>query len=75
LGQDRPFELLKIATGLDAEILDQPTPSDAIVLKRVRLATRAVERDHQLRDEALAHGMFVNERLQLPDQPRVLIQR
>ena len=75
LGQDRSFELLELATGLEPELVDQPTPRDAVALERVGLATRSVQREHQLTDKALAQGMLVHERLELPDQPCVLAQR
>ena len=42
LGQNRSLELLKLATGLEPELVDQPTPGDAIALKRVGLAPRSV---------------------------------
>ena len=75
LGQDGSFELLQLAAGLEAKLLDQPTPRDAIALQRVGLAPRSVQREHQLSDEPLAHGMLVHEPFQLPDQPPVLAQR
>ena len=75
LGQDRSLELLKLATGLEPELVDQPTPGDAIALKRVGLAPRSVQRDHQLTDQALARRVLAHQRLELPDQPCVLAER
>ena len=68
----RAFELLKLATGFKPKLLDQPTPRDAIALKRVGLAPRSVQREHQLANEPLARRMLANQRLELSRQPRVL---
>ena len=75
MGQDRSFEPLEIAAGFEPKLLDQPTPGAAVALKRIGMATRAVQREHQLTDEALAQGMLVDERLELSDQPGVLAER
>jgi hypothetical protein len=65
LRQDRAFELLKIAGGLEPKLLDQPMSGVAVALERVGLAARPVEREHQLTDEALAQRMLADERLEL----------
>ena len=75
LGQDRSLELLKLASGLEPEFVDQLTPGDAVALKRLGLAPRSVQRDHQLTDQALARRMLAHQRLELPHQPCVLAER
>jgi hypothetical protein len=75
LGEDRSFESLKLAARLEPKLVDQPTPSEPIALERVGLATRSVEREHQLTDQRLARGMLVDERLELADQLSVLAER
>src|SRR5207237_6794589 len=48
LTQDRPVQLLEPGTRVDAESLDEDAPPLLEGLERLRLATRPVERAHQL---------------------------
>ena len=48
LAEDRFVEVAQFAPGLDAELLHQKLTPGAVRLERLGLATRAVEREHQL---------------------------
>ena len=74
LPQDRPLELLQRRAGLDAELLDEQRPAVAVTRERLGLAAAAVERDHELAARPLAQGLFLDERLELGDEPGVLSQ-
>ena len=63
--EDRPLELLKWLTRLEAELVEECPASILILLERFRLAARPVEGDHQLCSEPLTKGMALHERSQL----------
>ena len=50
-------------------------PRGAVGLQRVRLAAVAVEREHELAAQPLAHRMLAHERLQLSDHARMVAER
>ena len=68
LAQDCLLELTQLARGIDPELVHERTPSVLIDLERLRLPTRAVEREHQLCTQPLAQRMLANERLQLANE-------
>ena len=70
LGEYRPLELAQTLAGLDAELLDQRPARVLVGLQRVGLAVGAVEREHQLRPQALAVGVLGDQRLELARPPR-----
>ena len=67
-GGGSPARALQGGARLDAELLDEETPRLAIDLERLCLATRAVERQHELRAQPFAEGVLANERLELADE-------
>ena len=50
--------------------MDEEPPRVAIEIERLGLATRAVQRQHELGPERLAERMLTDERLQLADELR-----
>ncbi len=65
LAEDRLLELLEAGAGLDPELVEEGRARRPVRVERLGLATRAVEREHQLRSERLAQRMLGDERLQL----------
>ena len=61
--------------GLDPELLDEPAPPGGERLQRLRLAPRAVQREHQLAAQALAQRMLDDQRLELGNHLAVLTGR
>ena len=68
VAQDRRVELAQLGARLDADLPDERRPRVAVRLERVGLAAAAVERQQQLRAQALAQRMLGDERLELRDQ-------
>ena len=68
MGEDRRLELLQLAAGIEAEVLDQRAAHAAERVERVGLAPGAVERTHQLRVQPLAVRVLGRERLELTDE-------
>ena len=66
--EDRRLELLQLAAGIEAEVLDQGAAHAAERVERVGLAPGAVERAHQLRVQPLAVGVLGRQRLELADE-------
>ncbi len=69
--QDCPFELSKRAAGLDPELIDERAPGRVVRLESFGLSARAVEREHQLRSNALAQRVLGDEGLQFADETGV----
>jgi hypothetical protein len=66
--QDRPLELLQRPPRLESELLDEGVAALAIDVERLGLATRPVEREHQLSPEAFSKRLLSHEQLQLGDE-------
>ena len=62
------LEALQLAARLEAELLDQRVAGAAVGVERVGLAAGAIEREHQLRVEALAVAVLGGQRLELGDE-------
>jgi hypothetical protein len=75
LPQDGLLEVLKLAGRLQAELLGERASRVPVARKRVGLTTRAVQREHELRAQALAGGVLPGERLELRDQSGVAAKR
>ena len=75
LAEDRGLELAELRAGIDAELLDEGLARGAVGGERVRLAARAVEREHELRARALAQRLGLDERLELGDELGVTAER
>ncbi len=65
--EDPALEAAQALARLDAEFLGERHPAPLVGAQRLRLAVRAVQRQHQLGGEALAVGMLRPEHLQLAD--------
>ena len=65
LTDDLPREALKLLARPEAEIVFQVAPRPLVDLECLYVATRAIERDHELRDEALAIRRFLDQPAQL----------
>ena len=68
LREDRPLELPQRLARLDPELVDERLARALIDRERVRLPAGAVERQHQLSPEPLAHGLLDDEALELRDE-------
>ena len=64
LALEMPERLARLEPELGGEVL----PAVLVRLQRLRLATRAVQRQHELTAEALAERVALDERLELADQ-------
>jgi hypothetical protein len=71
LREDRPFELAQPVARLDAQLLDELPAGVLVDLQRVGLPVAAVQREHELRAQALAVRVGGDQRLQLADDLRV----
>src|SRR5262249_9638554 len=71
LAKNRRLQLPERSTGLDPQLLEEGAPRRSVRLESLRLATRTVEREHQLAAQALPQRLFANELLQLSYQLRV----
>ena len=67
--------LAKLATGLDAELLDEPEARRLVDVERVGLATGAVEGEHELPAQTLLQRVVGGEEFELADQLGVLAER
>jgi len=65
LADDLPGEALEFLPRPEAEIVFEVAPPPLVDLECLYVATRAIERDHELRDEALAIGRFLDHPAQL----------
>src|ERR1019366_4976413 len=74
LEKDASLELAQLATGIDAEIFCQPGTSVLKRCQRVRLASRAVQGDHQLSVGPLPVGVQGNSAFELRNDLAVLAQ-
>lgn len=75
LSKNRSFELSQRRARLDSELLYQHPSCSLVDGKRVSLPTAAIEREHQLRMQALSEWVLCAERLQLPNQVGVPSER
>ena len=62
------LEALQLGPRLDPELLDERPPGVLIHGERFGLASRAIQREHELPAEALTEGMGADERLELADE-------
>ena len=75
LHEDRPFELLQLDAGLEAQLFVHQRPRVPVDLEPFRLAAAAVEREHQLGAKAFAVRVLGDQRLELGDEREVAAQR
>ncbi len=72
LTQDRVVQLAQLLARLDAELADEHRSCATIGLEGLGLSPAAIQREHELRGEALARGMCGHQALELADERRVL---
>ena len=75
LAHDLTGELLEIRARLEPEIVVEPAPRLLVDVERLRVSSAAIEREHELRDEALAVRVLGDELLQLADRLLVAAER
>ena len=75
LDEDRPLELLQLDARLEPELVVQERPRLPVDLEPLGLPAAPVEREHQLRAEALAVRMLGGERLELRDERELAAER
>jgi hypothetical protein len=68
LAQDRLLQLAQLAAGLQAAFLDERAPELRVGRERLGLAPRAVQREHQLRAQALAQRVAAGDGRELTRQ-------
>jgi hypothetical protein len=68
MNQDRLVQLVQLQARLDPELLDEHVTRPPVGLQRVGLPTTAVQREHQLRVQALAPRVQLDQPLQLGDE-------
>ena len=73
--QDRALQFPQFLARLDTELVDERPSSLLVGLECFRLPARPVERQHQLRVQALAVGMLAWQRLELADQLGIAAER
>ena len=66
--EDRPLEPRQRRPGLEAQLLGQHAPAVPVDLQRLGLAPGAIQRQHQLRAQALAQRLARDGGLELGDQ-------
>jgi hypothetical protein len=75
LRQDSTLQLLESGPRLDPELLRQSAAAGLEGREGLGLATRPVEREHQLAEQALAEGMLPMQGLELRDQLAAVADR
>lgn len=68
MSEDRPLQTLQSLPRLEAELLGEEAPARLVDLERLRLASRAVEGEHQLAAQAFSERMLVHEHFQLANE-------
>jgi hypothetical protein len=68
LPENRLLQLPQCGSRLDAELLDEEVSRPAVDLERVGLASRPVEREHELPPQTFSQRVGGDQRLQLLDQ-------
>ena len=68
LAQDRRVQPAQLAAGFDADLVDERGTRAAVGLQRLRLPTRAIQREHQLPVQALAQRVIGDEPFELCDE-------
>ena len=71
LGEDRLLELAQLLTRLDAQLLVEQPAALPVRVERVGLPSRAVQGEHELPPQPLTQRVFLNESLELGNEPRV----
>ena len=74
LAQDRWLEIAGLLARLKSELVVEPPAQRSVELERIRLASRAIESEHQLRREPFLIRVRSGERLELSDDPSVPAQ-
>ncbi len=75
LAQHRALQLLQRRARLDPQLVDEHASGGLVGGQRLGLASRPVEREHQLAAQALAEGVLGRQRVELRDQRGVPAER
>ena len=65
--EDRALQPAQCRRRLDTELVPQRLPHPPVDLERLRLPTRSVEREHQLRAQPLSRRVLHRELVELTD--------
>ena len=63
LREDAPLEIPEVVTRLESQLLGEGATGVPVGIERIRLAPRAIERQHELSSQAFAVRMGANEPL------------
>ena len=75
LREDRCFEISQFGSGTETELFGENLARTVIRAKGVGLATRAIQRDHQLTVQPFSQAMLGNKSLKLDDESSVHTER
>ena len=75
LTDDATLEVLQRGRGLETHLVAEEAPIVLERTERLDVATRAIQREHELRTRLLVERMRRDERLELADELRVLAER
>ena len=75
LQQDGFFEAAQRRARFDAQLVAQQTPEPTEGAQRFALAAGSIQRQHELRPQALPERMGADQAFQVPDQPLVIAER
>ncbi len=71
MGEDRSLEVFERLAWLQPELLGKHAPRILVALEGLGLASRSVEREHQLPAQPFSQRMLGHERLQLSNEVSV----
>ncbi|HET7044980.1 MAG TPA: hypothetical protein VFI37_09040 [Gaiellaceae bacterium] len=72
MAQNARLKLAQPGRRLEAELLDEEPASLRVHCERIRLASRAVEREHQVLAQALPHRALRDQSLEIGDERHVV---
>ncbi len=75
VGEHRLVQATQVRAGVDAQLVDQHPPRALVGLERIRLATAAVQRQHQQRPILLPQRILIGQRPQLGHHLGVAAER
>ena len=70
--EDRTVELVQRRPGVDPQLVDQGFARGGVHIERLGLASRPVQREHQLTAQALSQRVLARQLLQFPDEAAIV---